>query len=100
MYGWTSLRSERSWRKRVINLGGYLWMASMDSACREIAISLSVLWGWALGIAVFQIGIQRCRVGVVPSLNSVVASAFVVAAGMVIFEEHLPADPLLRVFVS
>jgi drug/metabolite transporter (DMT)-like permease len=53
---------------------------------------------WALGIAVFQIGIQRCRVGVVASLNSVVASAFVVAAGMAIFEEHLPADPVLRAF--
>ena len=51
---------------------------------------------WALGLGVFQVGIQRCRVGVVASLNSVVASAFVVATGLVIFGEHLPADPILR----
>ena len=51
---------------------------------------------WGLGLGVFQVGIQRCRVGVVASLNSVVASAFVVATGLVIFGEHLPADPTLR----
>jgi drug/metabolite transporter (DMT)-like permease len=51
---------------------------------------------WALGLCVFQVGIQRSRVGIVASLNSAVASAFVVAAGMIIFGEHLPAEPVLR----
>ncbi len=55
------------------------------------------LGSWALGLAVFQAGIQRCRVGVVGSLAGVVASAFVVATGMVAFGEHLPSDPALRV---
>lgn len=72
------------------------WPAWIPHAVKSPYLYL-FLGCWALGIGVFQIGIQRCRVGVVASLNSVVASAFVVAAGMAIFEEHLPADPVLRV---
>ena len=52
---------------------------------------------WALGLGVFQAGIQRSRVGVVGSLSTVVASAFVVGIGMVVFGEHLPSDVTLRV---
>jgi len=50
---------------------------------------------WAMALAVFQFGIQRCRVGVVGSLSTIVASAFVIAVGMPVFGEHLPTDPFL-----
>jgi drug/metabolite transporter (DMT)-like permease len=51
---------------------------------------------WALALGVFQYGLQRCRVGVVGSLSSIVSSAFVVAVGMPVFGEHLPASEPLR----
>lgn len=46
--------------------------------------------GWVLGLAVFQAGIQRGRVGVVGPLSSMVGSVFVVAVGTPVFGEHLP----------
>lgn len=46
-----------------------------------------------LGLLVFQTGLQRARVGVVAPLSSVVSSTYVVAAGMVLFDEPLPGDP-------
>ncbi len=45
-----------------------------------------------LGLLAFQTGLQRARVGVVAPLSSVVASAYVVAAGMALFGESLPHD--------
>jgi drug/metabolite transporter (DMT)-like permease len=51
---------------------------------------------WALGLGVFQAGIQRSRVGVVGSLSTVVSSTYVVVMGMIIFHEHFPADAPMR----
>lgn len=47
-----------------------------------------------LGLVSFQTGLQRCRIGVVAPLSSVVSSTYVVAVGMVLFGEHLPGDPV------
>jgi drug/metabolite transporter (DMT)-like permease len=49
---------------------------------------------WILGFVVFQIGIQRCRVGIVAPLAGTVASVFVVAAGTPVFGEQFPRAPL------
>lgn len=45
-----------------------------------------------LGLAVFQIGLQRSRVAVVAPLTNTIASIYVVAVGMVIFDESLPSS--------
>ncbi len=53
-----------------------------------------------LGLAVFQTGLQRSRVAVVAPLTNTIASVYVVAIGMVIFGESLPASlalTLLRI---
>jgi multidrug transporter EmrE-like cation transporter len=52
---------------------------------------------WTLGLVVFQLGIQRCRVGVVGPLSSMVGSVFMVAVGTPVFGERLPSDPALLV---
>jgi multidrug transporter EmrE-like cation transporter len=44
-----------------------------------------------LGLLVFQTGLQRSRVALVAPLSNVVSSAYVVAAGMALFAEPLPA---------
>jgi hypothetical protein len=47
--------------------------------------------GWVLGLAIFQFGIQRSRVGIVGPLSTMVSGVFFVAAGTPIFGEHFPA---------
>jgi len=48
-----------------------------------------------LGLSVFQTGLQRCRIAVVAPLTNIVASVYVVAIGMVVFDERLPKSPAL-----
>jgi protein-S-isoprenylcysteine O-methyltransferase Ste14 len=48
-----------------------------------------------LGLAVFQTGLQRCRIAVVAPLTNIVASVYVVAIGMIVFHERLPKSPTL-----
>ncbi|HLX78419.1 MAG TPA: hypothetical protein VKR27_06000, partial [Acidimicrobiales bacterium] len=45
-----------------------------------------------LGLSVFQTGIQRSRVSVVAPLTNVIASVYVVAIGMAVFDEPLPTS--------
>lgn len=44
----------------------------------------------ALGLVLFQTGLQRCHASVVVPVSNVISSAYVVAAGTVLFGEHLP----------
>jgi hypothetical protein len=75
-------------------IANYGWSGFIPHALRSPFLYL--FFGcWALALAVFQSGIQRCRVGVVGSLSSIAASAFVIAVGMPVFGEHLPASPTL-----
>ncbi len=48
-----------------------------------------------LGLLIFQSGLQKCRVAVVGPITNVVGSIYVVAVGMVVFDESLPRDTLL-----
>jgi drug/metabolite transporter (DMT)-like permease len=50
-----------------------------------------------LGLLTFQTGLQRCRVGVVGPITNIVASIYVVAVGMVLFNEAIPHDTVLIV---
>jgi multidrug transporter EmrE-like cation transporter len=50
-----------------------------------------------LGLLTFQSGLQRCRVAVVGPITNIVASIYVVAIGMVVFDEALPSDAVLSV---
>jgi drug/metabolite transporter (DMT)-like permease len=45
-----------------------------------------------LGLSIFQTGLQRSRVAVVAPLTNVVASVYVVAIGMAVFNEPLPTS--------
>lgn len=47
----------------------------------------------ALGLLVFQTGLQRCKVSILVPVSNVISSGYLVAVGTVIFGEHLPADP-------
>ena len=48
-----------------------------------------------LGVLVFQTGLQRCRVSVVGPITNIVGSIYVVAVGMVVFDEPFPSDATL-----
>jgi hypothetical protein len=48
-----------------------------------------------LGLSVFQTGLQRCRIAVVAPLTNIVASVYVVAIGMLVFNERLPKSQAL-----
>jgi drug/metabolite transporter (DMT)-like permease len=50
-----------------------------------------------LGLLTFQSGLQRCRVAVVGPITNIIASIYVVAIGMVVFNEALPSDVVLTV---
>jgi drug/metabolite transporter (DMT)-like permease len=45
-----------------------------------------------LGMLIYQTGLQRFRISVVGAMSDVVASAYLVAVGMVVFDESLPKD--------
>lgn len=51
-----------------------------------------------LGLITFQTGLKRCRIAVVGPVTNIVASIYVVAAGMAIFGEGLPRSPILTFF--
>ncbi len=48
----------------------------------------------ALGLLIFQTGLQRCRVSILVPVSNVISSGYLVAVGTAIFGEHLPPDPL------
>ena len=48
----------------------------------------------ALGMLIFQTGLQRCRVSIVGPVSNITGSVFFIVAGTWLFGEHLPADPL------
>ena len=47
----------------------------------------------ALGMLVFQTGLQRCRVSIVGPVSNITGSVFFLVAGTWLFGERLPADP-------
>ncbi|MGD0395000.1 MAG: DMT family transporter [Acidimicrobiales bacterium] len=46
----------------------------------------------ALGMLIYQTGLQRFRIAVVGSMSDVVSSTYLVAIGMIVFGEALPKD--------
>jgi len=50
----------------------------------------------AVGLLLFQTGLQRCSASVVAPVNLVTSTAYVIGVGTVLFNEHLPtaAGPL------
>lgn len=54
----------------------------------------------AMGLLIFQTGLQRCRVSIVGPVSNITGSIFFMIAGTWLFREKLPTDPvdlLLRV---
>ncbi len=49
--------------------------------------------GSALGMLIFQTGLQRCRVSIVGPVSNITGSVFFLVAGTWLFGERLPADP-------
>jgi drug/metabolite transporter (DMT)-like permease len=47
----------------------------------------------ATGLVLFQTGLQRCPASVVSPVNIVTSTAYVIAVGTVLFNEHLPTSP-------
>ena len=47
----------------------------------------------ALGMLIFQTGLQRCRVSIVGPVSNITGSVFFIVAGTWLFGERLPADP-------
>jgi len=48
----------------------------------------------ALGMLIFQTGLQRCRVSIVGPVSNITGSVFFIVAGTWLFGERLPADPV------
>jgi drug/metabolite transporter (DMT)-like permease len=49
------------------------------------------------GLFTFQTGLQRSRVAVIGPITNIIASVFVVAVGMTVFDESLPKNAMLSV---
>jgi drug/metabolite transporter (DMT)-like permease len=47
----------------------------------------------AVGLLIFQTGLQRCRVSIVGPVSNITGSVFFIVAGTWLFGERLPADP-------
>ncbi len=47
----------------------------------------------AVGMLIFQTGLQRCRVSIVGPVSNITGSVFFIVAGTWLFGERLPADP-------
>ncbi len=48
----------------------------------------------AVGMLIFQTGLQRCRVSIVGPVSNITGSVFFIVAGSWLFGERLPADPV------
>lgn len=48
----------------------------------------------AVGMLIFQTGLQRCRVSIVGPVSNITGSVFFIVAGTWLFGERLPADPV------
>jgi drug/metabolite transporter (DMT)-like permease len=48
----------------------------------------------ALGMLVFQTGLQRCRVSIIGPISNISGSVFFIIAGTLLFGEQLPSQPL------
>src|SRR5215470_7319312 len=48
----------------------------------------------ALGMLIFQTGLQRCRVSIVGPVSNITGSVFFIVAGTWLFGERLPTDPV------
>lgn len=73
------------------------WLGMMDHMFAT-PFPYVLISSWLLGLVVFQLGIQRCRVGVVAPLSAMVASVYLVAVGTPVFGEQLPREIAELVF--
>ncbi len=48
----------------------------------------------AVGLLIFQTGLQRCRVAIVGPVSNITGSIFFMIAGTWLFRERLPTDPV------
>jgi len=48
----------------------------------------------AMGLLIFQTGLQRCRVSIVGPVSNITGSIFFMVAGTWLFRERLPTDPV------
>jgi drug/metabolite transporter (DMT)-like permease len=48
----------------------------------------------AVGLLIFQTGLQRCRVSIVGPVSNITGGVFFIVAGTWLFGERLPADPV------
>jgi len=46
------------------------------------------------GMFMYQMGLQRFRIAIVGSMSDVICSTYLVAVGVIVFEEALPKDPV------
>jgi drug/metabolite transporter (DMT)-like permease len=49
----------------------------------------------AVGMLIFQTGLQRCRVSIVGPVSNITGSVFFIVAGTWLFGEQLPGDPVM-----
>src|SRR5262249_22371935 len=69
-------------------LGAPLVLALAASPFPYVALGCS-----ALGMLIFQTGLQRCRVSIVGPVSNITGSVFFLVLGTWLFGERLPADP-------
>jgi drug/metabolite transporter (DMT)-like permease len=69
--------------------GSHLLVAVAESPYPYLTFGCS-----AVGMLIFQTGLQRCRVSIVGPVSNITGSVFFIVAGTWLFGERLPADPV------
>ncbi len=70
-------------------LGAGLLLAVAGSPYPYVTVACS-----AVGMLIFQTGLQRCRVSIVGPVSNITGTVFFIVAGTWLFGERLPADPV------
>ena len=70
-------------------LGTGLVLAVAGSPYPYVTVACS-----AVGMLIFQTGLQRCRVSIVGPVSNITGTVFFIVAGTWLFGERLPADPV------
>jgi drug/metabolite transporter (DMT)-like permease len=70
-------------------LGTSLLLAVVSSPYPYVTVACS-----AVGMLIFQTGLQRCRVSIVGPVSNITGSIFFIVAGTWLFGERLPTDPV------
>ena len=69
-------------------LGAGLLLTVASSPYPYVTVACS-----AVGMLIFQTGLQRCRVSIVGPVSNITGTVFFIVAGTWLFGERLPADP-------